>query len=358
MLRDGRPPTTRAQAEYAAALRDQVSQRAGTKAAQKRQQLLIDRAEDQRIERDQRGFQAEADGERQAQRNREALVAAREAAHVAHMASIDLPMTREEKLRACKTAPLTPVLTPVLLADQCIYPVTALLSLKVHAGARVDMIRTLPAIVDQDKLAGEDQDMYAPVQQRNGRRSVRDPNVMSPRSSHEQNPYAQQRDGRSDVRNPNTVSPGICGDGFDSPVWGAPVDSARAAAMADNSVSSCSGCSAPEYDRGPQCNVQLPNVGDRQVQDEILHDRMHTMSLIPPPPQSPQQEYLQHRSIQTWDQEALHDQNRVSPRRAHVMHASAQPEVRNPDGSLMRPDQVADAQAAAIRRRAQGSSIW
>jgi len=52
------------------------------------------------------------------------------------------------------------------------------------------------------------------------------------------------------------------------------------------------------------------------------------------------------------------DGARATAQQMSVLHPSSQLEGRNPDGSALRPDQIADAQAAAIRRRAQGSSIW
>jgi len=84
--------------EYAAALKAQVDQRAHAKANYKVAQLEADRADDLRVERESAKFRADAEGEIQAQRDREALVARREAMAMARFQSQQ--PSREQKVEA------------------------------------------------------------------------------------------------------------------------------------------------------------------------------------------------------------------------------------------------------------------
>ena len=85
---------------YAASLKEQVDQRQSAAQRRKQEQLEADRLDDERVVRESAVYAAQAQGEIQAQRDREAMVARREA-HAAQMhAQASRPQTRDEKVEA------------------------------------------------------------------------------------------------------------------------------------------------------------------------------------------------------------------------------------------------------------------
>lgn len=91
-----------ARVAYAQSLKDQVDQRANAASKKKQQQIAADRLDDERVIREQQTFAAQQQGEIQAQRNREELVARREA-FAAQQAALREP-TRAEKIEQYQTS--------------------------------------------------------------------------------------------------------------------------------------------------------------------------------------------------------------------------------------------------------------
>jgi hypothetical protein len=84
---------------YAASLKDQVDQRQAAKQAAKNEKIAADRADDERVIREQAIYAAQAQGEINAQRQREALVARREA-FAAQQAALRDGQTRADKINS------------------------------------------------------------------------------------------------------------------------------------------------------------------------------------------------------------------------------------------------------------------
>eukprot|EP00324_Dicrateria_rotunda_P004076 CAMPEP_0206158964 /NCGR_PEP_ID=MMETSP1474-20131121/5337_1 /ASSEMBLY_ACC=CAM_ASM_001110 /TAXON_ID=97495 /ORGANISM="Imantonia sp., Strain RCC918" /LENGTH=172 /DNA_ID=CAMNT_0053559339 /DNA_START=32 /DNA_END=550 /DNA_ORIENTATION=+ len=82
-------------------IRMQIQERAQAKALAKQQRIAAERADDARVEREQATFRAEAERELQVQRDREALVARREAmAAQRYEAAQKFTATREQQVEA------------------------------------------------------------------------------------------------------------------------------------------------------------------------------------------------------------------------------------------------------------------